>query len=106
MTRTTRTRTARGRRTRALMAVLALGMGLTLIPGHAARNTEASQAMTTQMTAGTLSARQQAIPLIAAFMATSDMSGLNTALNQGLDAGLTVSEGSTVDSGTLLCVIA
>ena len=99
MTRTTRTRTARGRRTRALMAVLALGMGLTLTPGHAARNietsqanTEASQAMTTRTTADTLSARQQSIPLIAAFMATSDMSGLNTALNQGLDAGLTISE--------------
>ncbi|MCC7183840.1 MAG: carboxymuconolactone decarboxylase family protein [Rhodocyclaceae bacterium] len=40
----------------------------------------------------TLSARQQAIPLIAAAMATSDMPRLNAALNGGLDAGLTVSE--------------
>jgi 4-carboxymuconolactone decarboxylase len=39
-----------------------------------------------------LSAKQQAIPLIAAFMATSDMPKLNAALNQGLDAGLTISE--------------
>ena len=39
-----------------------------------------------------LSARQQAIPLMAAAMATSNMPGLNAALNQGLDAGLTVSE--------------
>ncbi|KPU62017.1 carboxymuconolactone decarboxylase family protein [Pseudomonas fluorescens] len=46
----------------------------------------------TQPTAETLSARQQAIPLIAAFMATSDIPKLNAALNQGLDAGLTVSE--------------
>ncbi len=46
----------------------------------------------TQPAAQTLSARQQAIPLIAAFMATSDMPRLNAALNQGLDAGLTVSE--------------
>ncbi|WP_432729959.1 (R)-mandelonitrile lyase [Variovorax sp. W6] len=40
----------------------------------------------------TLSARQQALPLIAAFTATSDMPRLNAALNRGLDAGLTVSE--------------
>ncbi|WP_204127990.1 cupin domain-containing carboxymuconolactone decarboxylase family protein [Pseudomonas ogarae] len=44
----------------------------------------------------TLSAKQQAIPLIAAAMATSNMPGLNTALNQGLDAGLTVSEAKEV----------
>ncbi len=45
-----------------------------------------------QPTSETLSARQQAIPLIAASMATSDMPRLNAALNRGLDAGLTVSE--------------
>jgi quercetin dioxygenase-like cupin family protein/alkylhydroperoxidase/carboxymuconolactone decarboxylase family protein YurZ len=39
-----------------------------------------------------LSARQQAIPAIAVFMATSNTSGLSAALNQGLDAGLTISE--------------
>lgn len=46
----------------------------------------------TQSVSDTLSARQQAIPLIAAAMAVSDMPNLNAALNQGLDAGLTVSE--------------
>lgn len=40
----------------------------------------------------TLSARQQAIPLIAAAMASSDMPRLNATLNQGLDAGLSISE--------------
>ena len=35
-------------------------------------------------------------PLIAAAMATSDMPKLNAALNQGLDAGLTVSEGKEI----------
>ena len=40
----------------------------------------------------TLSARQQAIPLIASFMASSDMPRLNAALHQGLDAGLTISD--------------
>ncbi|EPJ97030.1 carboxymuconolactone decarboxylase family protein [Pseudomonas sp. CFII68] len=44
----------------------------------------------------TLSAQQQAIPLIAAAMATSNMPGLNTALNQGLDAGFTVSEAKEI----------
>ncbi|MGE8154030.1 (R)-mandelonitrile lyase [Pseudomonas vancouverensis] len=46
--------------------------------------------------AETLSARQQAIPLIAAAMATSNMSVLNAALNRGLDAGLSVSEAKEI----------
>jgi quercetin dioxygenase-like cupin family protein len=44
----------------------------------------------------TLSARQRALPLIAAFMANSDMPRLNAALNHGLDAGLTISEAREV----------
>ncbi len=43
-------------------------------------------------TADTLTARQQAIPLIAASIAVGNMEKLNAALNQGLDAGLTVNE--------------
>ncbi|MDE2054678.1 MAG: carboxymuconolactone decarboxylase family protein [Xanthomonadaceae bacterium] len=39
-----------------------------------------------------LSAKQQAIPPIAAFTATGDLARLDTALNQGLDAGLTIAE--------------
>lgn len=39
-----------------------------------------------------LSARQQAILPIAAWAAAGDLGKLNTALNQGLDAGLTVSD--------------
>lgn len=49
-----------------------------------------------QPTSETLSARQQAIPLLAAFMASSDMPRLNAALNRGLDAGLTLSEAKEV----------
>jgi len=49
-----------------------------------------------QPTSETLSAKQQAIPLIASAMAASDMPMLNAALNQGLDAGLTVSEAKEV----------
>ncbi|EYF08214.1 (R)-mandelonitrile lyase [Chondromyces apiculatus] len=44
----------------------------------------------------TLSAKQQTIPRIAAFMATSDMPRLSAALNEGLDAGLTVSEAKEI----------
>lgn len=40
----------------------------------------------------TLTAKQQAIAPIAAFAATGDMARLDNALNQGLDAGLSVSE--------------
>lgn len=40
----------------------------------------------------TLNARQKAIPLIAAFTASSDMAQLDAALHQGLDAGLSISE--------------
>jgi quercetin dioxygenase-like cupin family protein len=50
----------------------------------------------TQPVSETLSARQQAIPLIAAAMATSNIPRLSIALNQGLDAGLTVSEAKEV----------
>jgi 4-carboxymuconolactone decarboxylase len=49
-----------------------------------------------QPVASPLSAKQQSIPLIAAFMATSDIPRLNVALNHGLDAGLTVSEAKEI----------
>lgn len=51
-------------------------------------NQESSSMSTQQM----FSVKQQAIPPIAAFMAVGDLPKLNAALNQGLDAGLTVSE--------------
>ncbi|HVI89393.1 MAG TPA: carboxymuconolactone decarboxylase family protein [Dongiaceae bacterium] len=92
----THKKAAKNRRISALSAVLALSHALMLTPSHAAQNTDASQAMTTQATADALSAQQQTIPLIAAFMATSDMPKLNGALNQGLDAGLTVSEAKEI----------
>ncbi len=44
----------------------------------------------------TLSAQQQAILPIAAFAAAGDMGKLDTALNQGLDAGLTISDAREV----------
>ncbi|MDN0085226.1 carboxymuconolactone decarboxylase family protein [Crenobacter sp. SG2305] len=48
------------------------------------------------MTEQVLSARQQAIAPIAAFTATGEMPSLNGALNQGLDAGLSISDSKEI----------
>jgi len=64
--------------------------------GPGAQGTQAPAEIRSPVNAETLTAKQQAIPLIAAFMATSDMAGLNASLNQGLDAGLTVSEAKEI----------
>jgi 4-carboxymuconolactone decarboxylase len=55
-----------------------------------------TQEKATMDAAQALSAKQQAIPPIAAATAIGDMSGLNAALNRGLDAGLTVSDAKEV----------
>lgn len=59
-------------------------------------NGESSQMNQQQTASDTLSARQQAIPLMATFMASSNMPKLHAALNQGLDAGLTVNEAKEI----------
>ena len=88
---------ARFRRPDALVAALALSLGLAIAPSHAAPSTVEPKTVTsTQSASETLSAKQQAIPLIAAAMAASDIPKLNAALNQGLDAGLTVSEAKEI----------
>lgn len=92
----THMKTAKHRKTSALGTVVALCLGLMLSPSHAAQNMETSQTMAMQTTSDALSTKQQLIPLIAAFMATSDMPKLNVTLNQGLDAGLTVSEAKEI----------
>ena len=93
----TEKKTAKDRKFSALSVVLALSLGLMFMPSHAAQNTNAPQAMTaTQPASDTLSAKQKTIPLIAAFTATSDMPKLNEALNQGLDAGMTINEAKEV----------
>ena len=78
----------------AVAVAMALSLGLVTAPASAAPDPAQAPAMTTQ--SEPLSARQQAIPLIAAGMAASDMPKLNAALNQGLDAGLTISEGKEI----------
>lgn len=89
---------------RALAGALALGLAIAASGAStraAAQTTPAqeSRTMTTQSTApaaDTLSAQQQAILPIAAFAAAGDIAKLNTALNQGLDAGLTISDAREV----------
>lgn len=85
--------TTDARNSTALPALMALWLGVGAMFSVTTQAAEASQTMTSSLaSAATLSRQQQTIPLIAAFMATSDMPNLNTALNQGLDAGLTISE--------------
>ena len=81
---------------KALTAALLLTFGFALTANAAPVNTGASEMNQQQTVSDTLSARQQAIPLIAASMASSQMEKLNTALNQGLDAGLTVNEAKEI----------
>jgi len=84
---------AKSREKLAVASAVALSLGLALESSHAAQDTAAPQAVPGASSASdTLSAKQQAIPLIAAFMASSDMPKLAAALDRGLDAGLSVSE--------------
>ncbi|MDM0066118.1 carboxymuconolactone decarboxylase family protein [Variovorax sp. J31P207] len=78
--------------------ILILGMGLSSPISYAAPGaSEPQEAISSTMpNSDTLSARQQAIPLIAAAMAASDMPRLRNALNQALDAGLTISEAKEI----------
>lgn len=88
--------TGNDRKISALSAALALSMGLMLSPSYAGQATEAPRAEATHAASNVLSAKQQTIPLIAVFMATSDMPKLNATLNQGLDAGMTISEAKEI----------
>lgn len=73
-----------------IAALLTFGIELTT---HAASINQGTSEMNHEKTiSDTLSARQQAIPLIAALMASGQMDKLSSALNQGLDAGLTINE--------------
>ena len=86
------TKPAKPRSVRATAVAMLLGLGLVNAPAHAAPNTPQPSADAAQTRSEALSAKQQAIPLMASFMAASDMPRLNAALNKGLDAGLTISD--------------
>ncbi|MDH2431397.1 carboxymuconolactone decarboxylase family protein [Pokkaliibacter sp. MBI-7] len=74
---------------------LALGLGELPQAAHAQQQ-DSQQPATAVTTADTLTRRQQAIIPVAAYAAAGDMPGLQRALNEGLDAGLTISEAKEV----------
>lgn len=73
-----------------------LALGVAALFNQADATAQSAPAMTQTPTSETLSVRQQAIVPIAAFGAAGDMPRLNAALNQGLDAGLTVNDAKEV----------
>jgi len=79
-------------RTKTLSAAALLILGFSFAANAAPETKEATKMDQQQTVSNSLSAQQQAIPLIAAAMASSQMDKLNAALNQGLDAGLTINE--------------
>ena len=70
----------------------ALLLALALSAGQQVAAAQSPQENTNMQAEQTLSPKQQAIAPIAAFAATGQMAQLQTALSQGLDAGLTVSD--------------
>ena len=90
------TKTTPAKRRPAALLAGALGLVLATTPALAAQQTQEPAMTSTAPVSETLTARQQAIPLIAAAMASSDMPRLNAALNRGLDAGLSISEAKEI----------
>lgn len=82
-------------RSKTLAAALLMTFSVCQIT-HAVPMTEGASKMQQSDLSSVLSARQQAIPLIAAFMASSNMEKLHQSLNQGLDAGLTLNEAKEI----------
>lgn len=81
------------RRVAGKAGIVAMALGLAAVLCQAQPNPQESTGMSQpQATSDTLDARQQAIVPIAAFAAAGDIARLHTALQQGLDAGLTVSD--------------
>lgn len=78
--------------------VLSIGLGLLLVlTAHQTANAQTSQpVVSAPAPSKTLTVRQQSIIPIAAFAAAGDIPRLNAALNNGLDAGLTVNDAKEV----------
>jgi len=87
------------RRQRGGVAPWAVGIGLlaavTLLPSQPMAETSSTSAVPAA-SSESLSARQEAIAVIGAFAAAGDIARLGTALNDGLDAGLSVNEAKEV----------
>ena len=76
------TSTMRGEQASLGIVVTALALGLALAPAQAQEKATEPQAMR-EAPSHSLSAKQQAIPLIASFMAASEMPKLNAAFIRG-----------------------
>ncbi len=75
--------------------VVAVALNLACAPAEGSDKMEGKQSMNTShssQAAVSLDARQQAIVPVAAFAAAGNMAGLSAVLEQGLDAGLTISD--------------
>lgn len=81
---------------RFLQLAFGLAIGVVAMTELSPAAAQASPAAQREPASQTLSTRQQAIVPIAAFGAAGDMAGLATALNQGLDAGMTVNDAKEV----------
>jgi 4-carboxymuconolactone decarboxylase len=80
-------------RVKRLKQIAVAAMAATVLSTNIALSqTAANQGQTTMTSEQALSRKQQAIAPIGAAVAIGDMARLNAALNQGLDAGLTVSD--------------
>ena len=75
---------------------MALALGFFAAPAITVAAAQGVSELKQAVASQTLSARQQAIVPIAAFGSAGDMAGLSTALDKGLDAGLTVSDAKEV----------
>lgn len=81
------------RRVAPMVRVVALALGLATVLCQAQPNQQQSTPVPqTEATSDTLDARQQSIVPIAAFAAAGDIAKLNRALEQGLDASLTIGD--------------
>jgi len=89
--------TTRGKRKRTVILFIAAAISMAAVLCGPANAANASKQERTAMNSDqTLSSKQQAIAPIAAATAIGDMPRLNAALNEGLDAGLSVSEAKEI----------
>lgn len=91
--------TAKRMKSKRGLVVSALSIALGLVEVSQTTIAQEKPSMSASATANasaTLSIRQQALMPVAAFAAIGDIAGLGTALNQGLDAGMTISDAREV----------
>ena len=76
--------------------LLVLGMGILHAPAYGQTSSHSPEEEAIMSQQQSLTERQQAIVPVAAFAAVGDLTALSTALNQGLDAGMTINDAREV----------